>query len=341
MTTNPFSATGFDLISMTRAINKVPDAARLIGRTDQLGIFTARPISTTTFYVEQLNGVLNLLTSVPRGGVAPKNTTAKRAMRNFSVPHYPLEDVIRPDEIQNVRMFGSESDGETAANVMARKLAEMRMKHELTREFLRFKALQGIVYDGDNTTVLYNFFTEFGLSQYSYSFDTGSSTTDINAKCRAMLRYMRTKLQGDTMTGAKAFCSPGFYDALIAHGSVKDAFKYFNTQQGQNLSADVSGSFIFAGISFEPVESSTTDPSGNAVKFIADNEAMLFPLGTNTTFQEVIAPADFNETANTIGLPFYAKQEPMQFNRGTIVHTQQNILPICTRPEVLVRLTLS
>jgi hypothetical protein len=336
--TNPFTATGYDLISMTMAINSIPDAQRMIGRTEQLGLFTPQPITTTSFTVEKLNGVLNLLVSQPRGGPAPKNTTAKRELRSFAVPHYPLEDVIRPDEVQGVRAFGTENQAETVAGVMARKLAEMRMKHELTREWLRFQALKGIVLDGDGST-LYNFFTEFGLSQETQSFELDQAGTDVNSLCRAALRYMRTHLFGDIMTGARAFCSPGFYDALILHASVKDAFKYFQTNQ--SLSTDVSGSFTFAGIAFEPVESSTTDPAGTARKFIADNEAMLFPIGTRSTFQEVIAPADFMETANTPGLPFYAKQEPMKFGRGVEVHTQQNVLPVCTRPGAVVRLTLT
>lgn len=340
MTTNPFTATGYDLISMTMAINKVPDAQRVIGITERLGIFRSNPISTTTFSVEELNGILNLLQSQPRGGPVPKNTTAKRKLRNFAVPHFPLEDVIRPEEVQNVRAFGSENMAETVASVMARKLAEMRRKHDITREWLRLNALKGIVLDADASEI-YDFFTEFGLTQQSQSFELDQAGTDVNEECRTALRYIRTNLKGDTMSGAYCLCSPEFYDALIVHSSVKDAFKYFNTQQGQNLSADVSGRFTFAGITFEPIESSTTDPDGTERKFIAANEAMLFPLGTTSTFQEVIAPADFMETANTMGLPFYAKQEPMKFNRGTEVHTQMNVLPMCTRPEVLLRLTLT
>jgi hypothetical protein len=36
-------------------------------------------------------------------------------------------------------------------------------------------------------------------------------------------------------------------------------------------------------------------------------------------------------------LPLYAKQEPRKFGRGTDLHTQSNPLPICLRPEVLVK----
>jgi len=42
------------------------------------------------------------------------------------------------------------------------------------------------------------------------------------------------------------------------------------------------------------------------------------------TFATYFAPADFNETVNTLGQPLYAKQEPRKFDRGTDLHTQSN-----------------
>jgi len=52
---------------------------------------------------------------------------------------------------------------------------------------------------------------------------------------------------------------------------------------------------------------------------------------------QVNAPADFNETVNTPGLPLYAKLAPRKFERGWDIHTQSNPLPLCRRPEVLVK----
>lgn len=54
-----------------------------------------------------------------------------------------------------------------------------------------------------------------------------------------------------------------------------------------------------------------------------------------------MAPADFNETVNTLGQPLYAKQDSRKFERGTDLHTQSNPLPMCHRPGVLVKLTMS
>lgn len=335
---NPFTADGFSLMEMTAAINNVPDAARYIGRMEQLGLFRPVPIATTTFGVEEYNGVLNLLVSQPRGGPALLNKSGKRKVRDFRVPHYPLDDVLLPDEFQNVRAFGSATQLETQAGVMARKLAEMRRKHELTKEWLRMGALNGIVLDGDATT-LYNFYTEFAITQKIIDFDLDDATTDVNGKCREVIFHMEDNLLGDMMTGVHCFCSRTFYNAFVAHAKVQEAYKYFLTTQ--QLSGNFAKKFEFGGIVFEPYGASTTDPNGVARAFVEANYAYAFPLGTNDTFDEVIAPADFIETVNTPGLPFYAKQEARKHNRGVDIHTQQNVLPICKKPGVLVKLGMN
>jgi hypothetical protein len=81
--------------------------------------------------------------------------------------------------------------------------------------------------------------------------------------------------------------------------------------------------------------------SGNLRRFIEPGEGQAFPEGTLDTFATYFAPADFNETVNTLGQPLYAKQEPRDFGRGTDLHTQSNPLPMCHRPSLLVKVVAS
>jgi hypothetical protein len=68
------------------------------------------------------------------------------------------------------------------------------------------------------------------------------------------------------------------------------------------------------------------------------SKAYFFPVGVPGLFRQYNAPADFVETANTIGLPRYAKQAvDQQFARWVMLHVQSNPLPICTRPRVLIK----
>jgi len=50
------------------------------------------------------------------------------------------------------------------------------------------------------------------------------------------------------------------------------------------------------------------------------------------------APVHFIETANTIGVPRYAKQAVnQQFARWVMLHVQFNPFPISTRPRALIK----
>ena len=52
-------------------------------------------------------------------------------------------------------------------------------------------------------------------------------------------------------------------------------------------------------------------------------------------------PADYEETVNTIGLPRYAKQWPMENGKGRSLEVQTNALCMCTQPAALQSATTS
>jgi hypothetical protein len=115
---------------------------------------------------------------------------------------------------------------------------------------------------------------------------------------------------------------------------------YDRWQDSLALRSDMRTGFTFAGITFEEYAGEASDGETTR-RFIAAGEGHAFPLGTVDTFATYFAPADFNETANTLGQPLYAKQEPRKFERGTDIHTQSNPLPMCHRPAVLVKVLAS
>jgi hypothetical protein len=107
----------------------------------------------------------------------------------------------------------------------------------------------------------------------------------------------------------------------------------------------VRNGFAFGSIVFEEYVGKASYLDGAGISqtrdFIAEGEAHAFPLGTVDTFATYFAPADFNETVNTLGQLLYAKQEPRKFDRGTDLHTQSNPLPMCHRPAMLVKLIMA
>lgn len=133
-------------------------------------------------------------------------------------------------------------------------------------------------------------------------------------------------------TYVHAFCSATFFDDLVSHPEVEESYRRY--QESAFLRAGlVRKSFEYAGITFEEYRGKV-----GSVDFIADGKAHFFPVGVPGLFRQYNAPADFVETANTIGLPRYAKQAvDQEFGRWVKLHTQSNPLPICTRPKVLIK----
>jgi hypothetical protein len=334
-TLDVFSGDAFSLRSLTAAILKAPYKP---GRLGEMGHFSESGITTTTAQVEEQDGQLSLIPTSPRGGPSDTLGTSARRMRAFSVPHLQRESTIVADEVQGVRAFGSESDTQTVQGLVDQRLATLRQMHEVTLEHLRIGALKGLIKDADGSTTIYNLFTEFGVSQQTQDFNFTTTTLDVRDVCVAVLRAMEDELGGSTYSGAHAFCSPGWFDALIGHKAVKDSFKY---QEGQVLRSDLRRGFTFGGITFEEYRGSV-----GGIDFIEANVAYCFPEGAQTVkgplFQTWFAPADFEETVNTLGLPIYAKQaRDQEFQRWVKLHSQSNPLPICLRPRSVIKLTKS
>ena len=332
---NPFQSPAFSMANLTAAINLLPNR---YGRMEALNLFPVKPVRFRQILVEERNGILNLLPTLPVGSPSTVGVRDKRTMRSFIVPHIPHDDVVLPEEVQGIRAFGSETETETVAGVLARHLEVMRNKHAITLEHLRMGAVKGVILDADGS-VLYDLFNEFGITPKTVNFQLATDTTDIRKKCLEVLRHVDDNLRGEFMTRIHVLCSPEFFEKLVGHPKVEKAYE--NYAQGAMLRDDVRQGFSFGGLTFEEYRGQATDGNGTTRRFIAAGEAHAFPIGTVDTFGTYVAPADFNETVNTLGQPLYAKQEPRKFERGTDLHTQSNPLPVCHRPGVLVKLTLS
>jgi hypothetical protein len=320
------------MVSLTRSINILPNR---YGRLQELNLMPGKGVRTRQIIVEEQNGVLTLLQTLPVGSPGQANKSDKRKVRNFTIPHIPLDDVILPDDYQGVRAFGSENELQAVVQVVNDKLQTMKDKQAITLEHLRMGALKGIILDADGTT-LYNLYTEFGIVAKVIDFALDNAETDVPTVCRSVVRHIEDNLQGEVMSGVHCLCSEGFYDGLVSHDSVKQAYLNWSAA-GERIGEDLRKGFKFNGIVFEEYRGKATDKDGTIRKFVADDQAHFFPVGTMASFETLFAPADFVETANTLGLELYSKQEPRKFGRGIDLHTQSNPLPICYRPAVLVK----
>lgn len=335
---NPFDAAGgYGLVEMTTSINYLPNT---YGRVNELGLFTPEPISQTTAIVDIMEGVLNLLPSVPRGGPATVANRDSRYMKSFVVPHIPHNDVVTPEDLQGIRAFGSANAADPLQAVMTRKLQKVRDKHSQTLEYMRIQALKGVLKDGAGTTLV-NYFTDFGVSKKSVDFVLGTDGTEVPAKCREVVRWIKKNLKGETMTGIRALVSTSFWDKFIKHPTVKEAYKYFSDAQANPLRESVGGGFKFHDVLFEEYDATFTLSTGSTEDAFAADYGVAFPMGTRETFRTHYSPANWLETVNTMGLEYYARQVTRQDGSGIDVLSQSNPLPILRRPALAVEVKTS
>jgi hypothetical protein len=293
-----------------------------------MGLFSSRGIPTKTAMIEERHGKLELIPTAARGSNATAISGRNREARAFLVPHVPVEAAVMADDIQDVRAFGSESSLEGMTQTVNDKLESMRQDLEVTLEYHRIGAIHGEVLDADGATTIYDWFTEFGITETTVNIQFG--TDDVKLKALAVTRAIEDALGGTVFTGIHAMCGNNFFDALITDTGVKDAFERY---QNNSFARDQQRSgFEFGGIVWENYRGSI-----GAVNFIDTDQCRYFPTGVRKLFEVVYAPAPFMETVNTIGRKIYAKKHNMKYDAGVELHAEMNPLVLCNRPACLIK----
>lgn len=320
-TNNPF-----ELTSLTAAINAVPFRPYRLGA---LGLFEEMGIAQTTAKIEQLNGSLSLVSTAPRGGAGQVVLADRRQELVFAVPHIPAVAGIDADEMQDVRLFGTESSADSVTAARDRLLAKMRTGLEMTIEAHRIGALKGQVLDKDGS-VLIDLFTTFGVTQATVGFGLTTATTVVKKKVSEAIRAVESALGGTPYMGLRVLCGDAFFDELSTHDKVEKF--YLNAPQAVGLTGDPLQAIQFSGVTWERYR-------GVSGCTIGSDDAYMVPMGVPGLFITRYAPANYTETVNTMGLPMYAKAEPRKFNKGFDIEAQTNPLNLCTRPGAIVKLT--
>jgi Phage major capsid protein E len=334
-----FRNDAFGVLELTDVLNKQPFVP---GWAGQVIAWEDQSVSTPNVAIEENQGVVKLISTSARGTPANQNTPTQRKVRALRVPHLAVEDTVTADEVQGVRELGTDSALQGVQSVVNQRLGQMGQNLDLTLEHLRVGALKGTILDADGVTPIVNLFTELNVPVPAVV-DLDLATTPEGA--------LRPKLHGIKRTIAKtlgnapfrylhAFCGSAFYDAASSNVEIRAAFKF--PGDAAFLRADLAagggggaGQFQFAGVIFQEYFGGIGD-----TPFVADDEAIFFPVGVPGLYRQYWAPADFNETANTPGRPRYAKQavDP-EFQRYVKLHVQSNPLPLVTRPNALIRAT--
>lgn len=321
----------FGVQALTESINKLPTTPTIIR---SLNLFKPEFKTTTYVQIEEKEGALSLVSSAPRGGAGEPVKQSRTPPRTFSMIHLPKDDIVRADDVQNLRAFGQTSQAMAVSELVNDKLAQMKADIEYTREHLMLGALMGKILDADGTNVLADIYKEFGLTRKVHTW-TLTDKSNISQLIDAVKLEHAKLRKGEAVSGFIVLASAEFMEKLIYHKSVYDLYARY--QDGSVYrEGDTEVGFKHKGIDFITY----ADEFGSGLKINA-GEAILLPKGTRSVFKEYFAPADMNSTVNTLAKAYYASREPLEFDKGYKLHAQSNPLPLVLRPDLVQTLKIA
>jgi hypothetical protein len=325
----------FELVDYTEELMLIPNQWGLV---NELGIFRNESISQHSITIEKTDGTLGLITDQPRGARNNVNKDDTRQLLSFAVPHFPLDDAIKPEDIQGKRAYGQPDAAETEAAVIARKLARIRQNHAVTMEAARcFAITNGAIY-APNGSVVGNYYTSFGVTRKDVAFALNVGTTDVIAKGEEVIAHIQDNiLSGESVSSVTALCSEQFFSALIAQAGVKEAYKYYTSTQEPlraRLGSGLYRRFVHGGIEYIEYRGSY-----NGQRLIPAGEAYFMPMGTSDMFISYFSPANKFSHVNTLGEQAYAFTYRDPKDEQIEIQTEHNAIHLIRRPQAIVRAT--
>lgn len=308
-------------------------------------LFNIRGTSQTSVLFDKTDRETTLLQPVDRN--SKQSTYGEDTQTStYSLPlsYFKHSDFVTPEDVQGVRRKGLPDDVTTVDIARTEKMTDMRRKADQTQEYMKLQAGKGILKTPDGTVVA-DMFTEFNITQHTIDFALGTNTTEVLNKCRQLKRDLRERMgNGGSLTGGvNVYCHPDFFDKLITHETVKEAYKYYTSQQ-QPLRNDTSAngqldSFFFGGINFIALDGSFKTQSGSTEQLVDTDVGHVVPTGVRDLFRGWYGPANKLSGANREGREMFMYE--YNDGRDENIELQLEMAPLfmCTRPEVLIKLT--
>ena len=340
---------------LTEEVNRIPNQ---YGYLNALGWFPNEPKASIYVRLDYKDGQIYVLSERPRGApgdVGPNDTQAGTILQ---IPHFPAIDTISVADIDNVlEVINGVVTEASMEREVARKLANIRRKHSLTREFIRIGALKGLIKDGRGQT-LYDLYSVFGITQKVIDFALTTSTTDVVAKCEELVDHIMTNLKGESSSGIEVVVDTGFFNAFTTHPKVEkywlqtlNSAVYAQQQLSrQSIGGNWGRVFDFGqgGIVLREYKGSMSlkaaDGTISSQANMDANTGYAVPVGTMNMMRTFDGPAFHMATVNTAPAgdePIFITTEELPHGAGIDLKSQTNMLALNKRPELAVKCLVS
>lgn len=339
-------------VELTEEVNRIPNQ---FGLLNALNLAPNEPKGSKFVRIEYRNGQIYVLAARERGAPGDVGYSDTGNGIILEIPHFPHLDRISVDDLDGVlEVINGQITPASLEAETARKLKNIRIKHSITREYIRLGMLKGLIRDGAGKT-LYDIYDLFGIAKKTVDFALGTDATDIVDKCEEVRDTIMTNLQGETMNGIDAIVSPTFFSKFIKHPNVEKFWvqslnaALHTSVSRQNLGGNWGRVFEFGDIVFREYKGGMPIRAGNGQvtteKNVADNMGHAYPTGTQAMFRTFDGPIfhidRLNRPIDAQGEPVFISTKVLDHGEGVEMKSQSNALAICKQPECQVEITTS
>ena len=327
-----FQNPSFQAAELTNQISQIKPVPTLLGTLGE-ELFTTIRVRTRDVAIWRRDNIRRLVPISPIGAPPVQLERVGGKFDTFRTHRMAKATTLYAEELQGVLQMPDMQAVQSMAEEVAQRSQAIRDDIELTHEHHRFGCLFGKTLDADGTTVINNWFTEWGITEpAAWNLHLDVPTTNIREIADQIVTDIRKKGLGAWVTGRTrvyALCGDQLFKNLINHPTVVET--YMGYAAAAELRGPIPNVFNYGGINWIRFEGETDYDLS-----IPTNQCRFFPVGANEVFQRALAPAEFNPYINTLGQEIYALNMP-DTKRGAYVEVEQYSYPLymCLRPEML------
>lgn len=318
------------------------------GYLNSKNMFNVKSTNQTAIVFDRDYSTITLLPQVNRGSkVATQGKERKADTFSLELAYFKHADRLTGDDIQGHRRVGR-TDNETLAHATAEKMEDLRAAWDQTQEYMKLQAIKGVAKTPDGI-VMADMYNKFGITQTQVDFLLGTSTTNVDAKIRELKSTIAKNVKtGGAIGGVEVLVDPSFFNKLISHPAIKNAYQYFAAQTNvlresemQYMKWGVMNWFTHQGITFVEYDATFNLPDGSQELAFAADSGVAYAQGVKDLFRGYNGPSNKLSAANQPGQELYVRTKVDPDDEFVEFEIEAAPLLICTKPASVVKLVTS
>ena len=317
LTLDIFKNDAFSVTSLQRVVDKAPYVPMALGAAR---IFEPKPITTEQVLLYEKDGGYGLIPATERGSPWIQQIRRSGRLRALETIALRKQDTLRAGELMGVANVALPENIRlrTAQEITVERTTQLKTDLEATKELHRLSALQGKLLDADGTTVLVDFFAEYGIAApatVNFNFSTiaeGTLAYFIQSNITdPMIDTLKANGRWRPGVRIEALVGDNFWYGLIQHVDVRKRWEALEQVRATALAMNPLLNLpTYDEITVGNVTFKHYQGSSNGDIDIAVTAAHFYPVGAPDVFNVYWSPGETLNDIQQPGRPEYLYIQP-------------------------------